>query len=201
MTARHIIWTDPDGPGLEHLTLSRESDGWLADGMQIGRTADRPPFRLYYTLHINDDWQMRSAAVRVTAGGPDSPRELSLRVNEDAEWADDAGNPLPELSGCHEICIPVTPFRHTLPIRRLGLAGGEAVDISVARIDISDMSMRAVRQRYTCIRPIGKEGGLFQYNPLSRGGPAELSVDADGLVIDCPGGFQRAWADQGSEQA
>lgn len=194
MTLRHIIWTDAGGPGLEQLTLSRETDGWLADGVQIGRQADSLPFRLYYAIHVGDDWRMQSALLRLTTSGPDGPRELSLTVDEDAEWTDVAGERLPELAGCHEIGIAATPFTHTLPIRRLGLAAGETADISVARIDISDMTMHAVRQRYACLSPIGEEGGLFRYDSLSNGDPCELHVDADGLMIDCPGGFQRAWA-------
>lgn len=194
MTARHIIWTDTDGPGLEQLTLTRESDGWLADGLQVGRQAEDPPFRFHYVIRIGDDRRMQSAILRLTASGPDDPRELSLTVDEDAAWTDATGNLLPELAGCHEINVPATPFTHMLPIRRLDLAAGETADISVVRINIPDLTPRAVRQRYTCLRPIGEQGGLFRYDPLSDGESCELPVDADGLVTDYPGGFQRAWA-------
>jgi hypothetical protein len=37
------------------------------------------------------------------------------------------------------------------------------------------------------------EGALYRYESLSSGFAADLVVDCDGLVVDCPGMFQRVW--------
>ena len=82
-----------------------------------------------------------------------------------------------------------------MPIRRLGLSAGESAEISVAYIDVPMLEPRPVRQRYHCIRPFGPDSGLYRYEALFRAGSAvEIEVDSDGLVIDYPGSFERAWA-------
>ena len=195
MIAQHVIWTDQgDGPGLEHLKLTREDEGYLADGIYIGRNGDTAPYRLHYLIRIDANWQMQSARLHLM-DGPDGSDDLSLSVDEKCNWRNGSGEPLPGLTGCHEIDIYATPFSNTLPIRRLGLAAGESAEISVGYIDAPKLEPRPVRQRYHCIRPYGPDNGLYKYEALFRAGPAvEIEVDSEGLVIDYPGEFNRVWA-------
>lgn len=194
MTTQHVIWTDLGGPGMEHLKLTRDEDGYLADGMYVGRNDDTVPYRLQYEVRIDHAWQMVSVKLQLM-DGPDGPEELSLSVDENCRWKTGAGEPMPALDGCHEIDIFATPFTNTLPIRRLGLAAGESAEISVAYFDAPGLEPRPVRQRYECIRPFGPENGLYRYEALFRAGPpVEIEVDTDGLVIDYPGCFKRVWA-------
>ena len=192
MTTRELIWSDLNGPGMEHLKLVREDDGYVADGMYVGRNENSPPYRVHYVIHIGPAWQMRTATVHLL-GGPDAPAGLSLSVDENGAWQDSAGEPLAELSGCHEVDLFCTPFTNTLAIRRLGLAPGESAEISVAYVELPDMRVRPVRQRYHCIAPFGPEGGRYGYEALFRNDSVELSVDSDGVVVDYPGSFQRVW--------
>jgi hypothetical protein len=46
-------------------------------------------------------------------------------------------------------------------------------------------------QRYVCLG-VDVGGGLYRYE--SAGFAADLSVDADGLVLDYPGLFRRVWS-------
>jgi hypothetical protein len=49
------------------------------------------------------------------------------------------------------------------------------------------------RQRYGCLEAQA-DGGLYHFEALPSGFTAELPVDAEGLVIDYPGLFRRAWS-------
>jgi uncharacterized protein len=51
----------------------------------------------------------------------------------------------------------------------------------------------AERQRYGCLQARA-DGGLYRFEALPSGFTAELPVDADGLVLDYPGLFRRAWS-------
>lgn len=194
MTTQHVIWTDLGGPGMEHLKLSGTEDGYLADGMYVGRNDETVPYRLHYEIRIDSDWQMQSLALRLM-DGPDGSGNLSLTVDRNCRWHTADGEPVPALEGCHEIDIFATPFTNTLPIRRLRLAAGESAEISVAYFDAPGLEPRPVRQRYECIRPFGPDTGLYRYEALFRAGsPVEIEVDSEGLVINYPGCFERVWA-------
>lgn len=193
MTGREVIWSDPAAPGLEHLKLVRNGDGFVADGLCIGRTGESPPCRLHYVILIDPEWQMRSATLQVL-DGTDSPAELTLSVDDNYTWRDHAGEAIAELAGCHEIDLAGSPFTNTLPIRRLGLAPGESAEISVARVELPDLRVRPVRQIYRCIEPLGPEGGRYGFESLFGDKSAEVSVDQDGLVVENPDSFRRVWA-------
>jgi len=196
MTAQHVIWTDlTDGPGIEHLKLTRDEEGFLADGIYVGRKSDTSPYRLHYLIRVNHAWQMQSARLHLM-DGPNGSDDLSLTVDENCDWRNEAGESLPALAGCHEVDIYTTPFTNSLPIRRLGLAAGESAEISVCYIDAPNLEPRPVRQRYHCIRPFGEETGLYRYEALFRAGSAvDIEVDSDGMAIDYSGGFNRVWSD------
>ena len=193
MTARHVIWTDLDGPGMEHMKLSRNGEGYLANGMYVGRNGSAEPYRLQYEIRIDSSWQMRSLALHLL-DGPNGAGEIALTVDENCNWRDGAGDSLPALGGCHEVDIFATPFTNSLPIRRLGLEAGESAEISVAYIDAPGLEPRPVRQRYHCIQPFGADSGLYRYEALFRtGSVVEIGVDSEGLVIDYSNGFRRVW--------
>ena len=195
MIARHVIWQDLGGPGMEHLELNRDDKGYLADGLYVGRHDETGPYRLHYEIRIDPAWRMRSVVMRLM-NRPDGQDELSLTVDENCNWRNAAGEPAAALLGCHEVDIFATPFTNTLPIRRLGLTAGESAEISVAHFYAPGLEARPVRQRYTCLRPFGPESGLYRYEALFDAASAvEIEVDSDGLVIDYPGSFKRAWAD------
>lgn len=190
-----MIWTDLDGPGMEHLKLTRDGDGYLADGMYVGRNGGGAPYRLHYEIRIDSSWQMRSLALNLV-DGPQGAGKIALTVDENCNWRDGAGGSIPALEGCHEVDIFATPFTNTLPIRRLGLAVGESAEISVVYIDGPGLEPRPVRQRYQCIRLFGAESGLYSYEAVFRAGSAvEIEVDSEGLVIDYPNSFRRVWTE------
>ena len=185
---REVVWAGWDGNMLEHLRLTVDDAGTLADGVVLG-VDDGQPFRLRYRVRCDPAWRVRE--VTIDPLRPDAPG-LSLRADGEGHWTTGDGDPLPALDGCLDVDIRVTPFTNTLPIRRLGLRPGEAREIAVAYVAAPRMEVTPVRQRYTCLesRP---DGGRYRYEGLSTGFVAELPVDADGLVLDYPGVFRRVW--------
>lgn len=193
MTTRHVMWTDLGGPGLEHMKLTQDEEGYLADGMYVGRNQETEPYRLHYEIRLDAAWQMAWLKLQLL-DGPDGSGELTLTVDGNSNWRDGDGTAIRALEGCHDVDIFATPFTNTLPIRRLNLSAGESAEISVAYIDAPNLEPRPVRQRYQCIQPFERENGLYRYEPLFRAGSAvDISVDSDGLVIDYPGSFRRLW--------
>lgn len=186
--AREVVWARWDGEALEHLWLSVDDAGVLADGLVVGMEGDAP-FRLRYRVQCDAGWRVRE--VDVDPLQPGTPA-LALRADGEGRWMPGDGAAIPALEGCLEVDIRVTPFTNTLPIRRLALRPGEARELAVAYVAAPRMEVTPVRQRYTCLEA-GPGGGLYRYEGLSTNFVADLPVDADGLVLDYPGVFLRVW--------
>ena len=88
--------------------------------------------------------------------------------------------------------ISITPFANTLPIHGLALGVGESADLGTAYVDVSNMEVKRVRQRYTRLKH-GAEDGLYRYEALESGFTADLLVDTGGLVLDYPGAFRQVY--------
>src|SRR5215211_4036020 len=97
------------------------------------------------------------------------------------------------LDGCVDVDISATPSTNTLPIRRLGLKPGQSEELAVAYIRVPELLVGPERQRYGCLEARA-DGGLYRFEELPGGFTAKLPVDADGLVLDYPGLFRRAWS-------
>ena len=179
---REAMWSAWDAPGLEHLRLTMHNGGVTANGIVIGVTEGRP-FSVAYDVRCDADWRVRA----VRAGVPGSQR-TAVDVLSDGEgnWTTSDRRALPELRGCIDVDISVTPFTNTLPIRRLGLAPKESAELSVAYIEGTELQTRPEPQRYICLEK-SDEGGLYRFLSLDGGFTADLPVDAEGLVLDYPG--------------
>ncbi len=181
------MWTPWEGKGLEHLRLRLEETGIEADGVVIGEE-DGVAFRARYVIRCDPGWRTREMVVDPLDGrGP-----LHLRSDGEGNWSDASGRSVPELEGCTDVDLSVTPFTNTLPIRRLDLGEGGSSEIAVVYVDVPDMRLDVSRQRYTCLER-NADGGLYRYEDRGsvRGFTADLPVDADGLVLDYPGIFRR----------
>jgi uncharacterized protein len=184
-----IMWAPWEGPGLEHLRLVTSDGGVVASGLVIGLEAGRP-FRIGYEVRCDGRWRVRE--VRVAT--PDSEQPvLELLTDGEGRWKKRGGEPVPELDGCIDVDISATPFTNTLPIRRLGLKPGEFEQLMVTYVRVPELLVGPERQRYGCLED-QTDSGHYRFEALPSGFTAELPVDADGLVIDYPGLFRRAWS-------
>jgi hypothetical protein len=189
---RDVVWSAWDGKMLEHLRLTADGGSIVADGVLVG-VREGHPLRARYEVRCDGDWGVLSVRVAML----DSQPFVDLTSDGHGNWTTADGEAVPGLAGCMDVDISATPFTNTLPIRRLGLAPGGSEDISVVFIGIGEMRARTEPQRYTCLeRRIN--GGVYRFEALGSGfahnPPIDLPVDADGLVLDYPGLFRRAFS-------
>ena len=186
---REVMWVSLDERVFEHLRLVSDHDGILAEGLII-HLDTKESFRLRYRIHCDLQWQVRSLKLENL---DQPPQLLVLQSDGNGNWTNAQGEVISSLKGCRDVDIYYSPFTNTLAIRRLGLKPNESTEINVAFINAVDMKVNAVRQRYTLLQAT-PNGGLYRYESLTSGFATELPVDSDGLVLDYPNFFRRAWA-------
>lgn len=188
---RNVYWQPWEDPGLEHLSLRGGPEGARARGL-ILRMRDGAHFRCRYVLETDGGWRLRRLTFAVADADDKAVARTSVECDGAGHWrVDDAARP--DLEGCLDADIQITPFTNTLPIRRLALDAGEQAEIRVAYLPVPELDWRAAAQRYTCLAPRGATGGRYRYEGVFRDFTAELPVDADGLVMDYPETFRRVW--------
>ena len=195
---RDLYWKPWDAPGCEHVRVSlspgrgKRTDAVVADGLVL-LYRDGLSLRCHYRLTADAQWRARVLDLVLQEGGHE-PRETALNLTGDGKghWRVN-GTPSPELDGCLDLDIQVTPFTNTLPIRRLDLAAGEIADIRAVYVPLPDLVPVPAEQSYACLRPPGLSGGLFRYESRASGFSADLPVDSGGFVVDYPDSFRRIW--------
>lgn len=171
--SRQLVWTAEQWPSLEHTILGVADSRITADGTIIA-VVDEQPIRLDYRLDCDPSWRPLSVTVDVY-GQP----AVSL-AREGDRWFDGDGRERPDLAGCLDVDIALTPFTNTIPIRRLALDHGASADLDVVYIHPGPtVDVSAQHQRYTRISTGYRyESGSFR---------ADLRVDDDGIVTEYPG--------------
>jgi uncharacterized protein len=184
-----LYWRPLQHIGLEELHLVEDAHGIRADSFVMG-SAKATPFRLAYQVRMDRLWQIQDCVLRLVR--QDGEQEQSLRLSTDGQghWTNGAGEVCSSLEGCLDLDISCTPFTNTLPIRRLALSPGESADLLVVYLAVPDLSLRPVRQRYTCVSRTAS-GWRYRYDALDGQTTFDLHVDEQGLVVEYPGVWRR----------
>ena len=176
---RLAIWQGVDEWRAEAARVDLGPRGLGASGTQIG--ADPAPYRLDYELEVGSGWITTRLSVQVTSAVGE--RVLLLEHDARGGWRRD-GVTAPELDGCLDCDLGLSPLTNLMPVRRHALheREGEA-EILAAWVSVPDLSLHASRQRYEHVRP-----GVVRFTDLGahEGFSAELELDADGLVLLYP---------------
>ncbi len=182
MTERSWRWVwQPDlGEGAEDFTFRAMSGGFEARG-EVVATLEGQPLKASYVVETDAGWHTRRVRVEVTGGG-----SLEIQSDGAGHWRRADGTALPDLDGCLDPDISMTPFTNTVAIRRLGSRIGEAAEIKVAYVLVPELTLRAAPQRYTHLSQ-----RLWHFDGLDIDFTADITVDEDGFVVDYPGLFQR----------
>lgn len=186
---RDIFWASLRWPGLEHAHLEEGSGGVAVSATLTGRQHGTD-YRLRYRIACDAAWRTRDVRIDITAAG--RQRALVLHADGGGAWTDGEGRRLSGIDGAIDVDVAATPSTNTLPIRRLGRGPGEEAQVRAAWILVPSLEVSPLDQRYTCLARDGAES-RWRYQSPAHGFTAELPVDADGLVVDYPPFFERAW--------
>lgn len=183
MTARSWRWIwQPDlGEGREEFHFRTTPGGYEARG-DVAATLDGAPLNASYLVETDTAWITRRVRVEVHDGG-----SLEILSDGAGHWRRADCAALPELDGCLDPDISMTPFTNTVAIRRLGSQIGEAADIKVAYILVPELSVHPAPQRYTRVAD-----KLWRFDGLDIDFVAEIRVDEHGFVLEYPGLFRRS---------
>lgn len=178
--AEAVRWQSWDGMGVEHLVLADRAGGLVAEGALL--SGGDAHFAASYEVTCHPDGTVARAHVSVT-GGP----KLTLQSDGDGKWRNSDGKKLTALAGALDVDFSASPFTNTLPIRRLGLAAGEAAEITTLYVRFPDLDLSLDRQRYTCV----EAGRRYRYQSVDGSFEAMIDVDQQGLVTLYEGLFRR----------
>jgi uncharacterized protein len=175
-TGYSAVWEALDEPGLEYVTVD-ESTGWYADGHAVA-VVNGAATRVAYKLKAGTEGGVWSLDITF------DEHCHALRGNGAGVWSTADGEARPDLDGCVDVDISVTPLTNTLPIRRCHLAVGDHTDLNVVYLDLAAGEVRPMRQRYA---RLAERRYLYE----SPGFSVELEVDEHDLVLDYPGYWRR----------
>lgn len=181
-----VIWTPWEDQGLEHLTLARRLEGWLADGVIIFMK-EGAVFRARYQIDCDARWSVRQMRIDLL---DNENKSVSFNSDGNGCWRTEDGERVEHFDGCLDVDISATPFTNTLPIRRGNLKEGESLEVLALYVILPGLEIKPARQRYTCLTR-HTEQSVYRYESVSTGFMADLTVDLHGLVIDYPGLFRR----------
>lgn len=170
-------WRDESAAGLQHLVVQELSQRVSVRGAIIhGETGNACTF----AVDCDCDWRFRHAIIDVFGGA-----RLELTFQPPVGWTRN-GEAMEGFADAVEIDFVATPFTNTLPIRRLNLDLGQSASIVAAWIDFPSLEVMPDPQRYTRIAQ-----NTYRYESLDSDFTRDVTVDADGFVVDYPGLFAR----------
>jgi uncharacterized protein len=177
-----VVWKNLLLNGVDYCALWQTAKGWVLRGTVVGVLTDRRPMLAKYELYCDGNWLTQRVQVERTIGN--NTKTLSLGADGSGVWQS-LGQELPEIGGCLDVDLAVTPATNTLPIRRLNLGIGMSLSVTAAWVKFPDLELQLLSQRYT---RIAQNTYRYESDP---GFSADIVVDDLGLVIDYPGGWER----------
>ncbi|SMC87595.1 hypothetical protein SAMN04488524_3111 [Pedobacter africanus] len=171
---------------LEMFYLEEYQSQTIAGGIVCGSANDRNA-AVKYQVTLDNRWRIKTLKIYQLT----KPYKfLILSADYYKRWFDINNRHLPELDGCVDIDISVTPFTNSLPINRLGEELNETQSLKVVYIKVPEFSVLPVLQRYTRIAERS-----YCYENEHTGFRSDLMVDEQGLVVTYPELFERIYPD------
>jgi hypothetical protein len=177
MTEQIYRWRGLDPPSLEVLRLQQTAGGINAHST-LSVSVD-PSYAVSYEWQLDENWC--TAWLRIRLEGEEE-RGLLIERTGDSTWLVD-GAERPDLDGCEEIDLSVTPFCNTLALKRLAGSG----ELTTLYVSFPDLKLQPSHQSYERLST-----RTFVYTDLGavEGFEARLEVDANGIVTHYEGLFE-----------
>ncbi len=181
-----LAWQGAEGRTLEATRVLLGQGGLRAIGGMVWAPQDAAAFTAEYRLFADDTGRLN----RISVTSVSEPRERHLTVNrtEDGFWLLDTGSggSRMDYDGALDVDLEFSPMFNTLPIRRLQLHRNPGeFEIPMVFIRLPSLEVQLVTQTYRTLSVGDAGGAVVEFR--SGDFAAELSVDADGMVLDYPG--------------
>ncbi len=191
---RAVAFVKDDPLGVEFAEIDLAEASLTARGVAIG--AGPLQYRLDYELETSAGFVTERLVV--TSRGEGWRRELELRRDPHGAWAIDAdeegeldlpgpGGDATSLVGALDCDLGLSPVTNTMPILRHGLLdGGGPIELTMAWVAVPALAVQADGQRY---RHVGSAADrhVIGFEAVDGSFVTDITVDADGIVIDYPG--------------
>lgn len=183
MAGQHTLtWRIIASGGLETAWVTVDGGRLHGRGRAVG--LDPEPYWASYELETGEEYVTRRLAVEVEAAG--WRRSLELLRDPDGTWRAN-GEAVAAVAGALDCDLGRCPLTNTMPVLRdrLHQQPGNR-DYLMAWVAVPDLAVLPSEQTYTYLRPRTQGGAHLRYQGRHRGFVGEITVDADGLVIDYP---------------
>ncbi len=171
-----------DEASVEHVLIVTGQGGVEITGTVL-IAEEGVPLRVDYSIRCSEGWSTRHVEVRQSYNG--EARTLRLDHDGAGNWTRD-DEEAPDLHGCTDIDLGVTPSTNALPVNRLGLDGGGSGSIRAAWVRFPSLEVVATGQGY---ERLGE--WQYRYSNLESDFTAVIDVDEIGIPIDYAGIWQR----------
>jgi hypothetical protein len=163
--------THPSLSGTELLELEEDHSAKFLRGWVVA-LVDGVGCAVEYEVAVDQQWVTREVDVTLHRG---YTRTLEMEHDGDGGWTVD-GVPGPDLDGCLDVDLGVSPSTNTLPIRRLRLGVGEEASLHAVWVRFPDLVVEVLPQSYQ-----RKAESIYRYQSDSF--EADLVVDDQGVVL------------------
>ena len=174
MLNKAVRWRGVDPVSLEHCQIvSTPFD------RHVRGTIITASYGLFYRIALDELGLVRTVRVERTDGAV-----LDLSADGAGNWTDAAAKPMVTLASCLDVDIWPTPLTNSLPLWRRAFTIGKPQSFAMAWIDADAMTVRRSEQIYTLLDDTHVR---FQSEDFER----VIEIDADRLVVNYPGLFER----------
>jgi uncharacterized protein len=175
-----VIWRRiMDDQSFEQATFTFGISAHQIEGIVLVAQAGAP-LRLEYKVNCDARWSTKYCLIRQNFMGHQT--NLALRAEGD-RWQVN-GIITPELDGCTDVDLGLSPSTNTLAINRLRLAEGAKGVIRAAWVKFPECTVAVLPQSYECIG-----NRQYLYRSLTSDFKALLDIDENGVVKT----YERIW--------
>ena len=180
MATRMLVWAIDEIAGFDTAWVTIDARRMSAEGQQSGLMPS--PYWVRYRLETAEEFVTASMTVDSRWDGGSS--SLDLKHDHARGWTVD-GRARPDLEDAQDLDLACCPLTNTMPILRHRFHRGPGDhEFLMAFIEVPSLRVVPARQRYTHVRTLVNGGAIVRYGSGSF--RSDLTIDADGFVVDYP---------------